>query len=120
MSWFFEMYVVFVSCLLFSAFLSGPVSCLGLFVLLCPVLSCLAWSYCVVFFHTVRQRSYPSHLFMLQNMTEPAEKKMKTEKEEDVICFKKLSDTARLPEKGSAQAAGVFASLDLGSVCQEF
>jgi hypothetical protein len=52
-------------------------------------------------------------------MTEPAEKKMKTEKKKDVLCFKKLSDTARLPEKGSGQAAGVFPSLDLGSACQE-
>jgi hypothetical protein len=52
-------------------------------------------------------------------MTEPAEKEMKTAKEENVLCFKKLSDTARLPEKGSAHAAGVFAFLDLGSACQE-
>ncbi len=52
-------------------------------------------------------------LILLQNMTEPAEKKMKTETEKDRERRDLKIDAARLPEKGSAQAAGVFASLDL-------
>jgi hypothetical protein len=44
-------------------------------------------------------------------LEEPAEKKLKTETpvtEKQVLCFKKLSDTAKIPEKGSAQAAGTW------------